>query len=103
MFVCLGTPVTLGPGALIMLIKAQVHMVGKHLRSVKTHVLIVSSGLRAFIWTCAATCVCVCVAVSLYSFSRSVSGRALYETDRHPEGKDRYGTRKQSGRCSLAQ
>lgn len=35
------------PPALITLIKAQVHMVGKHLRFVKTHVLIVSTGLRA--------------------------------------------------------
>lgn len=59
------------PPALIMLIKAQVHMVGKHLRSVNTHVLIVSPGLCA-LYGCMPrrVCVCVCVAVSLYSFSR---------------------------------
>lgn len=46
------------PLALIMLIKAQVHMVGKHLRSVKTHVLIVSSGLCA-LYGCVSQRVCV--------------------------------------------
>lgn len=69
------------PPALIMLIKAKVHMVGKHLRSVKTHVLIVSSGLRA-LYGCVPRHVCVCVAMSLYSFSRLArDGRFTRPTD----------------------
>ena len=64
-----------------LMMSVRVDMVGKHLKSVNTHVLMV--------WSSRCVCVCVCVcdwcgSGRVYSFLRSDSGWALYET-----GKER--------------